>query len=138
MTTLSEPEVRQEALRKTVEFLNGWQEQSKGRSLVNTFFHLLAQGKKTTAKIVLEKIKRRSELSRWRRGYINALEGMLAASEAGDRNVFMNQIRAEKYGEFRKAFLQRSRNDLHDDFDKGFFAAWADRIEALKTTAKST
>ena len=120
-------------LLKTVGFLEEWQEQAKKESLVGTFFHLVAQEKRATAKVVLEKIKQKSENSQWRKGYINALEGMITVTEAKyDQNVFINQIKTERGAEFRRAFLKQSSNELHSDFDKGFFSAWADYMRVLK------
>lgn len=130
---------RLETLQKVVEFLGSWQERSRKESLVNTFFHQLLEGKKTAAKAALEKIRKSAEPSPWRRGYINALEGIIAASEAKeDRDVFINQLRVEKSDELRRTFLQQSKNNLHADFDRGYFAAWADFIQALRLAAKST
>lgn len=133
MTTILELEEKQKALHKTVEFLNSWKSHSKRKSLVNIFLHLLAQGQMTDAKRVFDKIRQKIEFSKWRRGYINALEGMIVASVARTgKNAFINQIQAERIAKLRKIFLKQSRNVLHDDFDKGFFAAWADYIRVLK------
>ncbi|MFH0897944.1 MAG: hypothetical protein V1850_07875 [Candidatus Bathyarchaeota archaeon] len=126
-----------ETLHKTVEFLEGWQEQAKKESLVDTFFRLVAQEKKASAKAVLEKIKQKSENSKWRKGYINALEGITVTEAKNDQNVLINQIKIERRDELRRAFLKHSSNELHSDFDRGFFSAWADYIRVLKRTSKS-
>lgn len=132
MTTLQDME-KLATLHKTVEFLEGWQKQAKKESLVDTFFHLVAQEKRSAAKVVLEKIKLKSENSQWRRGYINALEGMITVSETkNDQNVLINQIKTEGSDALRKAFLKHSSNELHSDFDRGFFSAWADYTRTLK------
>ena len=100
---------------------------------MNTFFQLLTVKKMTTAKTVLEKIKRKSDSSMWRRGYLNALDGMVAASlTKGSRNVFINQLRVESGEALRKKFIQQSINELHADFDRGYFTAWADYMHMLK------
>ena len=137
MSALTELEAKQKVLHKAVNFLDSWQAQSKKKSLVNTFFHLLAQGKKTAARKVLERIKQSAETSQWRRGYINALDGMMNALETtNDRDVFINQIRVERCDELGRIFLKQSGNELQADFDKGYFAAWADYMQALKPTTK--
>ena len=126
-----------ETLHKVVEFLGNWQKRGDGDSLANTFFQLLREGKRTAAKTVLEKIKQKSESSKWRQGYINALEGMVIASETKeDQEVFINQIRIEKSDELRRKFFQQSKNELHSDFDRGFFSAWTDYMQALKQKVK--
>ena len=126
-----------ETLHKIVEFLGNWQERGNRESLVNTFFQLLREGKRTSAKMILEKIKQKSDSSKWRQGYNNALEGMIVALETKeDREVFINQIRIEKSDELRRKFFKESKNELHSDFDRGFFSAWADYLQALKKTVK--
>lgn len=133
MTTL-QPIEKLATLHRTVEFLEGWQGQAKKESLVNTFFHLIVQEKRNAGKIVLEKIKQKSESSQWRKGYINALEGMINIIETkNDQNVLINQIKAENINDIRKTFLKHCNNELHSDFDKGFFSAWVDYIRTLKT-----
>jgi len=137
MTALQDFEGRQEALRKAVGFLDGWQEKSKKNSLVSTFLSLLARGKWAAAKRFLDEIKQNADQTQWRRGYINALDGMIVALEGnGDRNVFIYQIKVEQIDELKKTFLQRSRNGLHADFDRGYFAAWADYVQMLNMAAR--
>ena len=100
---------------------------------MNTFFSLITQDKKAAAKAVLENIKLRSENSQWRKGYINALEGMITVSEVkNDQNVLINQVKTTGSEPLRKAFLKHSSNKLHSDFDRGFFSAWADYMRTLK------
>ena len=133
------PPKRLDSLHKAVAFLESWQEKTKVKTLESNFFSQLIQGKKDGAKVILENIKEKSESSKWRKGYINALEGMIVASETKeDKNIFMNQIMTNKSDYFRKIFLQQSKNDLYSDFDKGFFSAWADYARALKPITKST
>lgn len=148
MVAIFELELERETLRKTINFLDQWREQSQREVLkkpkqsereasVNPYFHLLAQWKWAAAKRTLEKIKKTFEPSQWSSGYINALEGMVAALEVkSDRNSFIKQMKIEKCDELRKQFLQQSQNFLHDDFDKGFFVAWVDYTRALKKIAK--
>lgn len=138
MATAPSPE-RLDNLHKAVAFLESWQEKSKVKTLESNFFSQLIQGRKDGAKVILEKIKQKSESSKWRKGYINALEGMIVAADTKeDKNMFMNQIKANKSDYFRKIFLQQSKNDMYNDFDKGFFSAWADYTRTLKLIIKST
>ncbi|MFH0749103.1 MAG: hypothetical protein V1915_04215 [Candidatus Bathyarchaeota archaeon] len=121
-----------DTLQKVVKFLGNWQEQPTRDSLVDSVFQLLLKGKITAAKTVLEKMKQKSESSIWRRGYINALDGMVVASETkDDPSVFINQITLEKCEDLRRNFLQQSRNDRQSEFDKGFFSAWSDYLQML-------
>ena len=135
MTALTELTTRQKILNKTVNFLNSWQAKSKKKMLVTHFFILLTQGKKTAAKKTLEEVKVEPETSPWRKGYINALEGMITALElTNDQDTFINQIKTDRIDEFRRLFLKQSFNELNTDFDKGYFSAWAEYIQSLKPT----
>ena len=140
--TTSPPRLEKlETLYKTVEFLDKWQEQTKKNTSINTFFHLVVEGKKTAAKTLLEKIKQMSERSQWHKGYINALEGMLVLSETSmDQNLLLHQIRSTNSTRLKKEFQQRSVSDLLNDFDRGFFAAWATYLQKyhLKLTLTKT
>ncbi len=137
MTALQGVEGRQEALRRAVNFLSGWQEKSRKSALVSAFFNLLVKGRWAAANRVLDRIKQDGEQTQWRRGYVNALEGMIAALEvSGDKSPFIYQIRPEKIGELRKTFMQGSKQLLHAEFDRGYFAAWADYTQTLRAAAK--
>ena len=48
--------------------------------LVRVYFELLAQRKLSAAGKALDDLRRRVHSTEWLRGYVNALEGMLAAS----------------------------------------------------------
>lgn len=127
-----------ETLQKVIEFLGTWQERGKKETQVNTFFQLLNGGKRTAAKIVLDKIKQKSETSLWHHGYINALEGMFYALETKeDKEFFINQIKLENSEMFRRKFFQQSKNELQTDFDRGYFSAWIDYLQVFKKPTKS-
>ena len=124
-----------ETLHKVVEFLGNWQERTKKELLVNTFFKLVTKRRITAAKAVLNKMAQQSEPSLWRLGYINALEGMVVATEASrDLDVFINRVRVENSTGVMKKFIQQSNNYLHGEFDRGYFSAWADYLQTLKTS----
>ncbi len=127
---------RVEKIATLHKFLEEWQEQTKKETLADTFFHFVAQDKKTAAKVVLEKMKK-SKNSQWRIGYINALEGIITAMESNnDQNLLINNVKAEGSDVLIKVFLQHSRNELQSDFDKGFFSAWVNYMQALKQAAE--
>ena len=132
MTTIQSME-NLKTLQNVVEFLGRWQERTKRDPLVNTFFQLMTVRKMTMAKTVLAKIKRKFDSSIWHQGYLNALDGMVAASlTKGSRSIFINQLKVERSEAFKKKFLQQSKYELHTDFDRGYFSAWADYMHMLK------
>ena len=124
------------SLNKTVAFLEMWRGQVKKESLVDKFFNLVVQEKKKAANVILDKIKQKSEQSLWRKGYITALEGMaMLIGTKNDQHVYINKIKVERSDEIRKVFLKHSNNELHSDFDKGFFFAWVQYMLVLKRMA---
>jgi len=130
MTTLSETK-----LRKTVAFLDKWKKQPRRKSLAGSFFKFLVNNKRTAAERALIKIRQKVQSSPWHRGYINALEGMVAALDTKkNQSLFLHQIKAKNNKGPSKIFLQHSRNELLDDFDRGYFSAWADYMYTLRKT----
>ncbi len=100
----------------------------------------------TEAERVLEKIsleikdvvKDGRNQGRWQKGYLTALEGMLVAIKSGDtRYTLMNRLGAydrKRIEEARHKFLAESRNQFEGDFDRGFFAAWAEFLHLFEET----
>lgn len=109
----------------------------KIQPLVRVYFELLAQRKLSAAGKALNDVRQRVHSTQWLRGYVNALEGMLAASESkNDRYVLINKIDPIKAGRLSREFLQHSRDELQADFDRGFFSAWADYLRFIGSTKR--
>jgi len=132
MTTVQSLE-KLETLQKVVKFLDDWRERKKKDPLLNLFFHQLVVGNVKQSKIFLEKIRSRCNSSMFYLGYVNALDGMLAALETkNNQSLFINRLRAGRREELIEILLRHSRNKLQTDFDRGFFSAWADYVQILK------
>jgi len=91
---------------------------------IDRFFQLLMKRNFKAAKIILERIQNRLQRREWERGYFNALNGMLLGLESGDKRLFINNLANPQ--QYREEFLKHSQSRMHADFDRGFFAAWAD------------
>lgn len=105
---------------------------NRQRILINRFFNHLNQRNFTEAERQLELIKQRKNTDR-KRGYINALEGMLIALKSNDqRYAFISRIEEEKISDLKKEFSKQSKNPYFTDFDKGFFTAWADYMRIIE------
>ena len=101
----------------------------KIQPLVGVYFELLAQRKLSAAGKALNDVRQGVHSNQWLRGYVNALEGMLTASESkDDRYVLINKVDPMKAGRLFRDFLHYSRDELQADFDRGFFSAWADYL----------
>ena len=134
MTTLSQPETRVETLRETVKFLDSWKKKkrTKRKFTADPFFKLVITKKRTAAEKVLIRLTQKAEPSLWSNGYITALRGMIAAlGTRKDQNLFIHRVDGVKPHKYSKTFVQRSKHELLNDFDRGYFSAWADYMYAL-------
>jgi len=100
------------------------------RHLTTHFFQLLRQRNLTEAERTLEKMSQEAKNTKWHRGYIHALRGMLIASKSGDdTRAFINRMKDTNLLKIRRDFAKKSRDPLQTRFDRGFFAAWAEYVE---------
>ena len=109
------------------------------------FFQLLMGRRFAEAERVFERIIEKTNKTEWNSGYLHALEGMLLAQKSNDSYAFITNLNFEdekKLKKSRKEFLKEYKNKIYSDYDRGFFAAWADymltSVRELKTpeTAK--
>jgi cell division protein ZapA (FtsZ GTPase activity inhibitor) len=103
--------------------------------LVNKFFQLLTAKKTSAAENILEKIKERSKIiSDWDIGYMKALEGMLLALKGTNKRAFIKvKLTEDRIQKLEKKFRKKAQNTLRiiENYDRGFFAAWADYLNLL-------
>lgn len=98
------------------------------------FFQLVTSRQFAEAERILERVKQKMHVSDRNRGYFQALYGMLLTQKNSDRYSFLsaadltNNRQLKKY---RKEFLSHVESRLHDEYDRGFFEAWADYIRIL-------
>ena len=93
------------------------------------FFQLLKGRRFAEAERVLERVKQNTNETEWNRGYIHALDGVLLAQKSNDSYAYIKNVNFEDEKDLkksRKEFLKEYKNKIHTDFDRGFFAAWAD------------
>ena len=99
------------------------------------FFELVNGRRFAEAERVLERMKTKTNETEWNRGYLNALEGILLAQKTNDSYAFVKNVNFDEEKDlknFRKEFLKEYKNKIHADYDRGFFAAWADYMLILK------
>jgi hypothetical protein len=93
------------------------------------FVQLLKGRRFAEAERVLDRIKESTNSTEWNSGYIHALEGALVSQKSNDSYAFLANIDLEDEKNLRKSrkeFLKEYKSKVHQDFDRGFFAAWAD------------
>ncbi len=134
MTSLSQPEARVETLRETVKFLDGWKKKKrvKRKFVADSFFKLVISKKRTSAEKALIRLSKKAESSHWHTGYITALQGMLVALETRkNQDLFIHRVNGNNPKKYKKIFIQRAKHELLNDFDRGYFSAWADYMYTL-------
>jgi hypothetical protein len=105
------------------------------QALVTRYFQLIVERQFTEAERELEHLKTKMQKTEWNRGYFRALYGIyLSRKTTGDNYSFLSKIDLTDkpaIHNYRREFLDHTRNGLHGDFDRGFFSAWADCMRVL-------
>ena len=110
------------------------------------FFQLVTSRQFAEAERILERIKQKMHVSDRNRGYFQALYGMLLTMKNSDRHAFLSAVDLndkKQLKNYRKEFLSHMESRLHDEYDRGYFEAWADymrilpRIEAPASTVNN-
>ncbi len=92
----------------------------------------------TDAEKELDTIRQKSENSAWSKGYVKALEGLLLTYRNNDDKyiylpkALLNQSE-DSVSSLRKEFAEFSSNELHAEYDRGFFKALEDYLSLLNT-----
>ncbi len=109
---------------------------------VNKFVQFVGERSWTDAEKELDIIRQKSENTQWSRGYVKALEGLLLTyRNDDDKYIYLPKALANRTEEdtkaLRKDFADFAANDLHGEYDRGYFKALEDYLSllgSLKTT----
>jgi hypothetical protein len=103
--------------------------------MVTRFFQLVNNRQFAEAERELQRLKQRMEKNKWNEGYFKALSGILISTKSNDDQYsFLSKINpndGKLLKEYRKEFLKQVNNRLRDEYDRGFFSAWADYMRIL-------
>ncbi|HJX23475.1 MAG TPA: hypothetical protein VJ574_03585 [Candidatus Bathyarchaeia archaeon] len=107
--------------------------------LTTRFLQLLTQRSIAEAERVLERIKEKAGIQDERTmGYMAALQGALIALKSNDdRYAFIMRTDADdkSINRFKNEFIRHERSEIHSDYDRGYFSAWAEYMRVLSKTA---
>jgi len=103
---------------------------------VNKFLEHVEQRAWTDAEKELDVIRQKSDNSQWSRGYVKALEGlMLSYRNNDDKYIFLPKILANRpedvIANLKKEFSEFAANELHGEYDRGYFKALDDYFTLL-------
>jgi hypothetical protein len=92
----------------------------------------------TDAEKELDTIKQKSDSTQWSRGYVKALEGlMLTYRNDDDKYIYLPKALANKtsqeYEALKKDFAEFAANEVHGEYDRGFFKALEDYVSLNAT-----
>lgn len=98
------------------------------------FFQLVTSRQFAEAERILERVKQKMHVSDRNRGYFQALYGMLLTMKNSDRYAFLSTVDLtdkKQLKNSRKEFQSHMDRRLHDEYDRGYFEAWADYMRIL-------
>ena len=105
------------------------------QALVTRYFQLIVNRQFAEAERELERVKQKMQKTEWNRGYFRALYGIyLSRKGNGDNYALFSKLDlSDKVSlhNYRKEFLEHTKNGLHGDFDRGYFSAWSDCLRIL-------
>lgn len=96
---------------------------------LNVIFDLIVGKKIAEAEKTLQEIEanfKENIRSEFDIGFIGALRGIILAYKSNDQNTFINNIDLNDVDALKKyynEFLEISVDDLHSDYDRGYFSA---------------
>jgi hypothetical protein len=103
---------------------------------VNKFLEHVEARAWTDAEKELDVIRQKSDNSQWSRGYVKALEGlMLSYRNNDDKYIFLPKVLANRTEDaitgLKKEFSEFVANELHGEYDRGYFKALDDYVTLL-------
>lgn len=105
---------------------------------VAKFFQSVEERAWTDAEKELDSIRQMAENNQWSRGYIKALEGlMLTYKSNDDKHLYLPKVLNDRSEEnlqgLHKEFTDFSSDELHGEYDRGYFKALEEYLAMLKT-----
>ncbi len=82
----------------------------------------------TDAEKELDGIRQKAENALWYKGYVKALEGLLLTYRTNDDNRGEESI-----NQLRKDFGEFAANEIHGEYDRGYFKALEDYVTLLSS-----
>jgi hypothetical protein len=106
---------------------------------INKYLQHVGERAWTDAEKELDTIKQKSDSTQWSRGYVKALEGlMLTYRNDDDKYIYLPKALANKNREendaLKKEFGEFATNEIHGEYDRGYFKALEDYLSLTKTT----
>ncbi|MBS7658643.1 MAG: hypothetical protein QW476_04825 [Candidatus Bathyarchaeia archaeon] len=100
------------------------------------FFQLILNKNFKEAEEMLEQIKTKLEKSPENFGYLKALEGLILTFKSTDEKLYLKKLiettDEKELNRLKNEFSIHVKNELHADYDRGYFKALLDYLNFLK------
>jgi hypothetical protein len=105
---------------------------------VNRFFQNVEARAWTDAEKELDAIRQKSENAAWYKGYLKGLEGLLLTYRTNDdKYIYLPRALSNRTEEsvnlLRKEFGEFASNEIHGEYDRGYFKALEDYVTLLSS-----
>jgi hypothetical protein len=92
----------------------------------------------TDAEKELDGIRQKAENALWYKGYVKALEGLLLTYRTNDdKYIYLPRMLGtrgeESINQLRKDFGEFAANEIHGEYDRGYFKALEDYVTLLSS-----
>jgi hypothetical protein len=92
----------------------------------------------TDAEKELDGIRQKAENALWYKGYVKALEGLLLTYRNNDdKYIYLPRVLGthgeESINQLRKDFGEFAANEIHGEYDRGYFKALEDYVTLLSS-----
>jgi hypothetical protein len=108
------------------------------QTVVEKYFILIGERRISEAERELQTIREKSDSSQWEKGYMKALEGLLLTQKsASDKYIYLARINLneESAKKLKMEFTKHASNELHGEYDRGYFKALSDYVDILEKNA---
>lgn len=118
------------------------QDTSLPQDTVNRFFQNVEVRAWTDAEKELDTIRQKAQSTAWYKGYVKALEGLLLTYRNNDdKYIYLPKALASRtednIKQLQKEFGEFATNEIHGEYDRGFFKALADYVTMLNAMKSS-
>lgn len=108
------------------------------QAVVEKYFILIGERRMSEAERELQTIREKADSSQREKGYMKALEGLvLTQKSSSDKYIYLarlnlNEETAEK---LKMEFAKHASNELHGEYDRGYFKALSDYVDVIERNA---
>lgn len=100
------------------------------QNIASKYFRTIAERQIKDGEVEFDRVSLSLDDSEWNKGYLKALEGLLITFRTNNsKNLYLQRKELEDQKmrkKFKEELKKHSNNELHADYDRGFFSALMD------------